>query len=282
MALQNSSSFKPELVIYDCMDELSAFKFAPAELKLMEAELFKKSQIVFTGGYSLYHAKKSSHNNIYPFPSSIDKPHFLQARKKVADPEDQAAISKVRFGFYGVIDERFNIKLIEEVATKKPDWQFILVGPVVKINEADLPRRNNIHYLGSKSYNELPFYLSGWDIAMIPFEKNESTKFISPTKTPEYLAGGKPVISSSITDVVNPYGEKRLVQIADTAEEFIACAEMELAKDKQAYNRWLKNVDAFLADLSWDVTANKMMNCINQSMIVLNDNTKQQVLRSVA
>ena len=117
---------------------------------------------------------------------------------------------------------------------------------------------------------------------MIPFEKNESTKFISPTKTPEYLAGGKPVISSSITDVVNPYGENRLVQIADTAEEFIACAEMELAKDKQAYNRWLKNVDAFLADLSWDVTANKMMNCINQSMIVLNDNTKQQVLRSVA
>jgi len=221
MALKISSHLKPNMVVYDCMDELSAFKFAPAELKIMEAELFSKAQVVFTGGQSLYEAKKHAHPNIYPFPSSIDKVHFSQGRKKVIEPIDQQSIPHLRFGFYGVIDERFNIQLIKEVAERRPEWQLVLIGPVVKINPKDLPRRDNIHYLGCKNYSELPNYLSGWDFAMIPFEKNESTRYISPTKTPEYLAAGKPVISTSIKDVVSPYGDKRLVYIADNADEFI-------------------------------------------------------------
>jgi UDP-galactopyranose mutase len=281
MALKISSHLQPATVVYDCMDELSAFKFAPAELKLLEAELFKKAHIVFTGGYSLYNAKKHAHHNIYPFPSSIDKHHFLQARGTVPDPADQKNIKGTRFGFYGVIDERFNIKLIEQLALQRPQWQFILVGPVVKIDQQDLPAQKNIHYLGGKSYNELPLYLSGWDIAMIPFEKNESTKFISPTKTPEYLAGGKPVISASIMDVVDPYGDNKLVYIADEASEFIAAAETEIKRTAKQKKEWLQKVDAFLSSNSWDITVERMMDHI--AACVLNNNkATAAVLKSVA
>ena len=259
MALKFSGHLSPEIVIYDCMDELSAFSFAPPELKLFEKKLFANADVVFTGGHSLYEAKKDSHHNIYPFPSSIEKDHFAQARYQTHIPADQKNITGKLFGFYGVVDERFDIELIKEVADRRPHWQFVIVGPVVKIDEKTLPRKHNIHYLGGKSYKELPAYLSGWDIAMIPFAKNESTQFISPTKTPEYLAGGKPVISKSIQDVVQPYGEQGLVYIADTADEFIAAAETEFAKTTLEQQLWLKEVDDFLKDISWDKTANDML-----------------------
>jgi UDP-galactopyranose mutase len=165
-----------------------------------------------------------------------------------------------------VIDERFNITLINEVAAVRPDWQFILVGPIVKINPDDLPRRNNIHYLGGKSYSELPAYLAGWDVALIPFEKNESTRFISPTKTPEYLAGGKPVISASIADVVTPYGDMELVSIADNPDEFIKCAEDQLAKTDRQFKNWLQKVDIFLEHVSWDTCVNEMLGHINAAI----------------
>ncbi len=282
MALKISSHLKPKMIIYDCMDELAAFKFAPAELKIMEAELFSRAQVVFTGGHSLYEAKKNGHHNIFSFPSSIDKAHFSQARKTLLEPSDQKGIPPLRFGFYGVIDERFNIKMIKEVAEKRPEWQLVLVGPVVKINPDDLPKLSNIHYLGSKSYNELPFYLSGWDIATIPFEKNESTKYISPTKTPEYLAAGKPVISTSITDVVSPYADNKLVYIADDADTFIAAAEKEFSKKPAEVKRWLTKVDSFLENVSWDYTAGQMMNRISEALLANTRGTENRKLKSVA
>jgi UDP-galactopyranose mutase len=264
MPLPIADTFKPEIIVYDCMDELSNFKFAPDALKQREADLFRKADIVFTGGHNLYQAKKNCHDNIYPFPSSIDKKHFIKARKKIEDPTDQAQITHPRFGFYGVVDERFDIELIREVAERKPEWQFVIIGPVVKIDPATLPRLSNIHYLGTKNYNELPNYISGWDIALIPFLLNDSTKYISPTKTPEYLAAGKPVISSSIKDVVTPYGFKGLVHIADTADAFIKAAETELNNKKR--KQWLTKVDEFLTQNSWDQTWSRMMNLITTSL----------------
>lgn len=156
MSLLISDIFDPKLVIYDCMDELSAFKFAPSGLKEAESTLFKKADLVFTGGYSLYEAKKHSHNQIYPFPSSIDKQHFQQARFITSDPQDQMPIPHPRIGFYGVIDERMNLDLLATVAQQKPQWHFIIIGPVVKIDQESLPVLSNIHYLGSKSYQQLP------------------------------------------------------------------------------------------------------------------------------
>lgn len=264
MSFEITNSFEPELVVYDCMDELSAFKFAPPKLKENENKLLKKADLVFTGGYSLYEFKKHLHNQIFPFPSSIDKGHFNKARTDILEPSDQISIPHPRIGFYGVIDERMDISLIGTVALSKPDWHFVIIGPVAKIDKATLPKYANIHYLGNKSYHELPSYLAGWDIAIIPFSLNESTRFISPTKTPEYLAAGKPVISSSIQDVVNPYGQKGLVHIADTPDEFIAAAILEFESvDKQP---WLAEVDLFLHDNSWDSTWNQMMLLINNKL----------------
>lgn len=264
MALTVGNYFSPTLTIYDCMDELSLFKNAPIALREREKELFDKADLVFTGGHNLYHAKKNSHHNIYSFPSSIDKEHFAEARMITTDQEDQAYIPHPRFGFYGVIDERFDIDLIKEVAERKPQWHFIIIGPVVKIDPEILPRMDNIHYLGGRNYDELPKYLAGWDVALIPFLRNDSTKYISPTKTPEYLAGGKPVISTSIIDVVTPYGVNDLVHIADTADEFIAAAEIELNRHDR--DKWLEKIDRFLSQNSWDKTWDRMMQHITDTI----------------
>jgi UDP-galactopyranose mutase len=180
------------------------------------------------------------------------------------DPEDQVSIPHPRFGFYGVIDERFDIPLVDELARLRPDWHFIFIGPVIKIDPNNLPVKDNIHYLGSKTYKQLPSYLSGWDVAILPFALNESTKYISPTKTPEYLAGGKPVISTSITDVVTPYGKQGLVHIADTANEFIEAAE-KIFNDKNK-DEWMRKVDTFLSNISWNKTWNRMSLLIDEAL----------------
>jgi glycosyltransferase involved in cell wall biosynthesis len=264
MPLAISNHLHPEMIIYDCMDELSNFRFAPAELKQKEKELFRIADLVFTGGYNLYEAKKNDHHNIYPFPSSIDKDHFFQARTLTKEPEDQSNLSHPIFGFYGVIDERFDVELLQEVAARKPQWNFVIIGPVIKIDSAILPRLKNIHYLGARKYEQLPAYLSGWDIAMIPFLLNDSTKYISPTKTPEYLAAGVPVISSSIVDVVNPYSVNNLVHIADDADSFITAAEKELTTINK--KSWMTRVDLFLKENSWDQTWSEMVHHMNSTL----------------
>ncbi len=263
MALSFSSHFKPSFIVYDCMDELSNFKFAPPELRANEEELFNRADIVFTGGHSLYEAKKNKHKNIYSFPSSIDKSHFEQARQIDEEPQDQQNIPHPRLGFYGVIDERFDIELISKMATQKPDWHFVLLGPVVKIDPASLPVLPNVHFLGGKSYNQLPAYLSGWDIALIPFLLNEATRYISPTKTPEYLSAGVPVISTPIHDVVSPYGDEGLVKIAKNDTEFLEAAEELLSMDVATF---LPVADAFLSKQSWTLTFEKMKERITQTL----------------
>jgi UDP-galactopyranose mutase len=243
-------------IVYDCMDELSAFLGAPPELIAHEAELLQAADIVFTGGASLYEAKKGRHQNIHLFPSSIDVAHFASARQPMAEPADQASIPRPRLGHYAVLDERLDIDLIAYVADAQPDWQLILVGPVVKIDDAMLPRRPNIHYLGPKRYEALPAYLAGWDIAIMPFARNAATRFISPTKTPEYLAAGKRVVSTDIRDVVRSYGEAGLVSVAGSPELFVRAIQREL--DRSHDEAWLQAVDAALARTSWDRTADEM------------------------
>jgi UDP-galactopyranose mutase len=257
MALPFTRHLTPESIIYDCMDELSAFKNAPADMIEFETELMKMSDLVFTGGHALFEAKKHRHHNIHPFPSSIDGVHFRKARVIKNDPEDQKHIPHPRLGFFGVIDERMDVELVDQIAALRPDWHIVMIGPVVKIDLATLPKRSNIHYLGKKDYKELPQYLSGWDLAMLPFARNESTQFISPTKTPEYLAAGRPVVSTTIKDVVRPYFHEKLVYIADTAEDFVVCAEKAMLEAKTR-TEWLVRVDAFLAEMSWDSTFEKM------------------------
>jgi len=243
--------------VYDCMDELANFKFAPSELTKLERELMAAADVVFTGGYSLWEAKRERHPNIHPFPSSVDRAHFAKARSLRETPGDQAAISWPRLGFYGVVDERMDLELLAALADARPEWSVVVVGPVVKIDAANLPRRPNLHYLGNKRYDELPHYLAGWNVALMPFAINESTRFISPTKTPEYLAAGRPVVSTPIVDVVRHYGELTAVNVGSTPAEFIAACDEALALSR-IKGEWLKEVDAALAALSWDETFIRM------------------------
>ena len=258
MMLPFSRHIDADVTVYDAMDELSKFRFAPAHLLDLEQELIDKADLVFTGGSSLYEAKKDRHDSVHCFPSSVDRTHFAKARSRLFDPADQEDLPRPRLGFYGVFDERFDIDLLDKIAAMRPNWSFVMVGPVVKISEDELPKRPNIHYLGSKTYDQLPAYLSGWDVALMPFAMNESTQFISPTKTPEYLAGGKPVVSTPVKDVVRHYGHLEGVGIAADAESFVAACDhaLELARDPES--GWLAEADLMLSASSWDTTQARM------------------------
>ena len=264
MALGKSRQFHPLLTVYDCMDELANFKFAHPELKSREQSLFQRADLVFTGGQTLYEAKREQHADAHAFPSSIDKAHFGQARGPLAEPADQAGIAHPRVGFFGVVDERLDIELLRQLAANHPEWQFVIIGPVVKIDPATLPRTPNVHYLGGKDYQELPAYLKGWDVATLLFADNESTKFISPTKTPEYLAAGNPVVSTPIRDVVRPYGDLNLVQIADNATDFGAAIATALTQRTDA--DWQRRTDDYLATISWDQTWQRMVDLMQQRL----------------
>jgi hypothetical protein len=261
MALGFSDHLQAELCVYDCMDELSAFRGAPVELGNREQKLFAKTHIVFCGGASLFEAKCRQHHSVYAFPSSVDRRHFAMAKAgSREDPADQRHIAHPRIGFFGVIDERMDLQLIEQLADLRPDLQLVLLGPVVKIDPESVPRRPNIHSLGAKSYDELPSYLGGWDAGFMPFAINESTRFISPTKTPEFLSAGLPLVSTPVSDVVKPYGVEGLVSIASTAEEMGAALDECLA-GREA--QWQALVDRKLATMSWDKTWAAMDNIIS-------------------
>ncbi|WP_283180000.1 glycosyltransferase [Gemmobacter sp. 24YEA27] len=244
-------------IVYDCMDELSSFRFAPPDLRQNEAALLAAADVVFTGGYSLYEAKRDQHANIHPFPSSVDTPHFATARAGLTDPADQATIPQPRLGYYGVIDERLDLGLLRDMAAARPDWQIVMIGPVAKLDPADLPHAPNIHWLGQKTYEELPAYLSGWDLALMPFAINEATRHISPTKTLEYLAGGRQVVSTPVRDVVRHYSDLDALKIAGTTPAFIAaCAELLARRGASA--TWLPQVDRMLSSVSWDANFRQM------------------------
>jgi UDP-galactopyranose mutase len=256
MALGYAADLRPTVTLYDCMDELALFHGAPPELLHLERNLFERADLVFTGGLSLFEAKCERHKEVYAFPSSVDVPHFAQARIRQTEPVDQARIPRPRIGYAGVIDERIDTALLAELARLKPDWQIVMLGPVVKISEKLLPKAPNIHYLGMKPYAALPAYFSSWDAAMLPFALNDATRFISPTKTPEYLAAGLPVISTAIRDVVRPYGDLGLARIAGNAGEF--AADMDRVVTYGMSMKWRERADAFLSTLSWDHTWNAM------------------------
>jgi UDP-galactopyranose mutase len=253
MALPLAEALAPDAIAYDCMDELSLFLGAPPELLSREAALLECADVMFTGGPSLYRAKQARHPNVHCFPSSVDAGHFRQAREGLPEAPDQAGLSHPRLGFYGVIDERLDLALLDAVARARPDWQIVLVGPVVKIDPDSLPRRPNIHYFGQRSYEELPRYLAGWDVCLLPFARNDATRFISPTKTLEYMAAELPIVSTPITDVAEPYGD--IVYLGSTPEEFLAAGDAALAAGPEERAQRAAGMRRVLAGTSWELTA---------------------------
>ncbi|MCX6212909.1 glycosyltransferase family 1 protein [Spirosoma sp.] len=263
MALRFSGHLKPRLTVYDCMDELSAFSGASPLLLDQEEKLIRKADLVYTGGYSLYEAKQNRHSQVFAFPSCIDAHHFLPGRADIPDPDDQRAIGGPRIGFCGVIDERLDLNLLGQLAKRRPDWQFVLLGPVVKIDPNSLPQASNLHYLGMKNYRDLPAYFGNWQVAMMPFAINEATRYISPTKTPEYLAAGLPVVSTPIRDVVRSYGGWGPVLIGDSAATLEKAIEFAL---KAGHDADWKAIDARLEEQSWDNTWQQMQRLMNAQL----------------
>jgi len=246
------------VTVYDCMDELSNFRGADASIASRERELFAAADLVFTGGQSLYEAKREQHPRVYPFPSSVDAAHFRRARSHASDPADQASIPHPRVGYFGVVDERMDLDLLRDLAALRPDVHLVLIGPVAKIDLASVPRAPNLHWLGPKRYEDLPSYLAGWDVAMMPFARNDATRMISPTKTLEYLAAAKPIVSTSIRDVVRPYGEAGVVRIADDARAFAAAIDAARDEAMRGEPATIATREALLASTSWDATFAEM------------------------
>jgi glycosyltransferase involved in cell wall biosynthesis len=257
MAVPLGAELTPRGVVYDCMDELTAFKNAPRQLVQRENALFKMADLVFTGGRSIYNAKRSRHPDVHCFPSSVDATHF---RRATQDHPLQAALPRPRLGYCGVIDERINLPLIDAIAKARPDWQIVMVGPTAKIDPHDLPRRANIHWLGQQSYDDLPAFISGWDVCLLPFALNDATRYISPTKTLEYMACGRPSVSTSIRDVVEPYGQ--VVNIADTPEGFVIDCEAILERTREEQAAHAQALAQIVARTSWDRTAQAMAELI--------------------
>jgi UDP-galactopyranose mutase len=274
MAIEFTRNLEPHLVIYDCMDELSGFAGVPPGLKDYEVELLSKADIVFTGGRSIYESKKDRNPNVYIFPSSIDANHYSIIHKPYLEPSDQKEIGYPKIGYFGVIDERLDIELLDNIARLKPEMNFIMIGPVVKTSPDSLPKRKNIYYLGQKDYKNLPQYIHSWDAAMMPFALNASTKFISPTKVLEYLAAGKQVISTAITDVINPYGKNKTVEIANGPEEFVnAIGKVLISKN---HTSWRKQAKKILSSTSWTNTWEQMNSIITKALNEKYSDTKKR------
>ncbi|MFL6692779.1 MAG: glycosyltransferase [Ramlibacter sp.] len=269
MAVPLAAQLNPNGIVYDCMDELTLFKNAPRQLVQRENVLFKEADLVFTGGPSLYNSKKNRHPSVHCFPSSVDAKHFSGAS---GDHALQAGLARPRLGYCGVIDERINMDLIDAMASKHPEWQIVMVGPVVKIDPNSLPRQANIHWLGQQSYNDLPSFICGWDVCLMPFALNEATRFISPTKMLEYMACGRPSVSTSIRDVVEPYGH--VVSIADTPEDYVAACEAILARTPEQQAAHSAELAQAISRTSWDRTAQAMADLIDQADRTKKDSDK--------
>jgi glycosyltransferase involved in cell wall biosynthesis len=270
MALPLVKIARPACVVYDCMDELTAFKDAPRQLRQRESALLKRAAVVFTGGPSLYQAKCEMHPHVVCLPSAVDAAHFDPAGLPSGDLHAieaerlQGHLPRPLLGFFGVIDERLDAALVEAVADARPDWSIAMVGPVVKIDPASLPQRPNLHWLGMQPYERLPHLLAGWDVALMPFARNESTRFISPTKTLEYMAGGKPVVSTPITDVVSLYGDA--VEVADGPQAFVQACERLLAEGPAERDRRAAAMAGCVVRHTWNDSADTVHVLVSQAL----------------
>lgn len=225
--------FDERAVVYDCMDELSAFKYAQPELARRERELLSQADLVFVGGRRLWESKRRFNANCHFFGCGVDVEHFGAALDpKKAPAPDLALIKGPRLGYFGVIDERLDLELLEKLADFDPHWNIVMIGPLAKISEADLPRRANIHFLGARDYAELPAYARGFDVCLMPFARNAATEYINPTKALEYMATGTPIVSTDVPDVVANFGA--VVQIAPSQQEFLEKCRAALQNPDEA------------------------------------------------
>jgi glycosyltransferase involved in cell wall biosynthesis len=219
-------------IVYDCMDQLSQFRGAPAELVKRERELLALADVVFAGGPRIHEAKREANRNCYCYGCGVDVEHFSKARSaETVIPTDVAQLGGPKLGFFGVVDERMDYDLVAAVADAHPEWQVVIIGPATKVDPAHFPQRANLHWLGGRDYGQLPAYVKSFDVCLMPFAINEATEFINPTKALEYMATGTPIVSTAIRDVVLQFSD--VVDVAGSHAEFIAACERAVAAPRE-------------------------------------------------
>ena len=256
-------AFDERGVVYDCMDELAKFRFAPSDLSDRERLLLDNADVVFTGGHKLYLAKSRYHDNVHFFGCGVDAAHYAQARSGATlVPDDVAGLPRPVFGYFGVIDERLDYELLAALAAANPDASLVMVGPVVKVDPRELPRATNIHWLGQRDYRDLPRYVKAFDVCLMPFALNEATEYINPTKTLEYMAAAKPIVSTPVPDVVHNFIP--VVRVARSAEEFVAAAHAAAAApDAAMIERGIRMAQSS----SWEAVVQQMRGLIADAVV---------------
>jgi UDP-galactopyranose mutase len=254
MLLALADAFDTAPLVYDCMDDLAAFAFAPPEMRAREAELLARAGVVFAGGRSLFARRAGQARHLVLAPSGVEFERFAQAAAGPPHPA-LAGLSRPVFGYFGVLDERIDLATV--AALGDTIGTTVMIGPVAKIDSASLPRGPRLRYPGQVDYGELPRFLAGFDVAIMPFALNAATASISPTKTPEYLAGARPVVSTPIADVIADYGTA--VRFAATPSEFAeACAEEARAPDRERVARGL----LLARHAGWDAVVERMLTAL--------------------
>ncbi|MCU1497192.1 MAG: glycosyltransferase family 1 protein [Acidimicrobiales bacterium] len=249
LGVEIAAALDPEVAVYDVMDDLSAFKGASPSLALQHLQALRWADLVFTGGRSLQRSVLQHRaEDTYLFASGVEPAHWEKARS------GRRRRGRPVAGYVGVIDERLDLDLVGRLAQELPEWDLHMVGPVTKIDPADLPWAANLHWLGQRSYDELPEVLRSFDVALMPFALNESTRSISPTKTLEYLAAGLPVVSTRVPDVVDEF--ESIVDLRDDAPGFAAGCREVLDHDLRDRDRKL---EPLLAKRDWDRIATRML-----------------------
>jgi glycosyltransferase involved in cell wall biosynthesis len=261
------------LTVYDCMDELSKFRCAPPEIIEREAELLARADVVFTGGRKLFEAKSEHNENCHFYGCGVDCEHFGKAlAEETTVPEDLGAIMSplsVRaalpgrkvLGYFGVVDERMDYELIARLADANREWSVVMIGPTMKVDESTLPKRPNLHWLGQRSYQQLPAYCKGFDVCLMPFALNESTEFINPTKALEYMATGRMIVSTGVPDVIRNFG--LVIKIAKEHDEFIKlCREAVERSEPEA----IKRGSQMARENTWERIVGRMEEHIEEAM----------------
>jgi UDP-galactopyranose mutase len=253
------ADIEPRAVVYDCIDDLASQKPAPPELAVREKALMELADVVLAAGPSLYEARAGRHPNLHCIPDAVDAAHFAPENLDGEDVESAVAaelhrgMRRPRLGFFGVIDERLDLELVAALADRRPDWQLVMAGPVVRIDPAALPRRPNIRWVGPQRYEAWPHLMSHWDVCLLPCAFDEATHAPSPANPLEYLAGGKPVVGTPVHDLVSLY--RGVVRIGRDADQFVAAVEALLEEPASSRAQRRARVQAMVDAHGWDDTA---------------------------
>ncbi len=267
-AINYSQKLTPKLIIFDCMDECCGYEGADTEVNESEKKLLEVTDLVFTGGRSLCNAKKLLHKNVHLFPDSIDYERFNGNTKQAKKNIIKKPAAKI--GYFGVIDERLDLNLLDKIAANKPKWKFEIAGPIVENMHGKLPERKNITFTGDIRDEEIPSIIGEWDAAILPYSKNNSTENTAPSRLLVYFAANKNIVSTSINDIVHYFGENGMVRIADEPDDFVKALEAAIKYKPEA--EWQKKVDSIIRKTTWEKTWNGMSKKINK---LLSDTDQQ-------